>query len=478
AINVNIDGTSTWNVTADSTPDGVLNNAGTVNFGSNAADGFKQVRVSDYNGDPATSKLLMKTDINSASNTDQIYATNQATGGSSVTIYNTANSGVERSQALLLADNGGGSNLTLANYDEETGGVKYLHAGAWKYSLVKSTTGASGEEWYLKRGDKITPDTPPDKGLTTTGEAIAAGAFLHDVWYTETNTWNSRMGIYRDKTWNGGLWISAAANREDFDQIHDNTLADRQDFATGTIGYDKKFKVKGGDFWGGVMAGYGETDSSLVAGIGDADMKSYHMSLYGIYRMENGFYINGILKFNEYDSELTVNKPDNFTRYVLGYDQVKGDWRQYGLGISLQTGKRFDIGENGWYWEPQMQFSWNRVFGTSYKTDSGIAVDIDDIDYIRLRGGIVLGRSWTLQNDTLLDLYADASIIHDFDADTRVTMSGGAYTSTLGGTWGVYGIGANWRYRPGKFFHVRFQYSNGEPFVEPFAVYLGMSWEM
>ena len=487
AIDVDMDATSTWNVTADSNPDGVFNNAGTINFGANVSDGFKDVRVSDYNGTAATSKLFMKTDINSAADTDQIHATNQATGGSDITIYNTANAGVERSKALLLADNGGGSVLNLTHWDEETGGVKYIHAGAWKYSLVKEATASGGEEWFLKRGDKLPPHTPtpedPDPlrpiGLTTTGQAIVAAGFLHDVWYTETNTWNKRMGIYRDNTWDGGFWISAVMNREDFDREHTNTVADRQDFSTGTIGFDKKYKVQNGDFWGGIMAGYGKTDNDLYQGIGDVDMKSYHMSLYGVYRMTNGFYVNGIVKYNHYESDLTITRPDNFSKYILGFDNIKGEWNQEGLGVSLQAGKRFDFkSDKGWYWEPQVQLSWNRVFSAGYTTDSGIDVEVDDTDYIRFRGGIVLGRSWTLGNGTLLDLYADASIIHDFDADTRVTISGGEYTATLGGTWGIYGIGANWQFKPGKFFHARFQYSDGEPFTEPFAIYMGLSFEM
>ena len=488
AINVHIDSSSAWNVTKDSTPNGTLNNAGTMNFGVNASDGFKQVRVSDYNGDAATSRLNMKTDINTADRTDQIYATNRATGGSGVTVYNTANSGAERSMALLLADGGGGSVLTLANYDEETDGVRYIHAGAWKYSLARGSVGAGGEEWYLLRGDKLPepepdpdPEPRPDDGLTTTGLAIAAGAFLHDVWYTETNTWNNRMGIYRDGLWNGGFWISAAADREDFNQVRDDTIADHQNFKTGTIGFDKRYDVGGGELWVGVMVGYGKTESGLTAGIGDVDMDSSHASVYGVYRASGGLYVNGIVKYNRYNSELTITKPDNFSRYVLGLDRIKGEWGQDGLGISVQAGKRFgfdrDNGKNGWYWEPQAQLSWNRVFGTDYRTDSGIAVEIDDADYVRIRGGVVLGKNWTLENGTQLDLYADASIIHDFDADTKVTMDKGVYESTLGGTWGVYGVGANWRFAPGRFLHARLQYSDGAPFSEPFAVYLGLSFE-
>ena len=298
----------------------------------------------------------------------------------------------------------------------------------------------------------------------------------HDLWYTETNTMTKRLGIYRDDMWNGGFWIEAAANKEDFKIEKTNMLNENQNFKTGTLGYDWKRETEKGATWYGIMAGYGKSNSDLVGGVGDLDVKSFHASLYAVHRRRDGIYINGILKYNKYKNEMEITHKDSFTADLAGYDG--GEWDQNGLGISLQAGKRYNFANgDGWYWEPQLQFSWNRVFASDYTTKSGITVDIDDIDYIRLRGGLVVGKQITYADGRFVDLYGDISVIHDFDGDATMRMSGAEHKSSLGGTWGTFGLGANYRYADGKFAHIRFQYSDGTSYREPFTVYAGLSFE-
>ena len=324
----------------------------------------------------------------------------------------------------------------------------------------------TNKEWYLLRD-----------GTTPTGDAITKAAVQHDLWYTETNTMTKRLGIYRDNLWNGGLWFEAAANKENFKTDETNMLNENQNFKTGTIGYDFKKESANGIWWYGLMAGYGKNTSDLIGGVGELDIKSYHASLYAVYRDNGGMYINTILKYNKYKNDMRINHKDSFTQSLQGYDG--GEWDQNGLGISLQAGKKYEIADSdGWYWEPQLQFSWNRVFASDYTTKSGITVNIDDIDYIRLRGGVVIGKQITFADGRLLDLYGDLSVIHDFDGDAVLRMSGAEHKSSLGGTWATIGLGANYRYAQGKFMHLRFQYSDGTSYREPFTVYAGLSFEM
>ena len=485
-ININLDNLSLWNVTGDTYTNGTLANSGVVNFGSSKEEGFKEVSV--YNYYAGDGVLVMKTDLNNKEKSDLLLVGRAAGGRSSINVYNTAPSGAERSEALVkVMSDTTEAEFDLGNADLTIDGVSYVSAGAWKYRLangpllvpmvasaspakeasavVLPTDSADPKEWYLLRD-----------GTTPTGDAITKAAVQHDLWYTETNTMTKRLGIYRDNLWNGGLWFEAAANKENFKTDETNMLNENQNFKTGTIGYDFKKESANGIWWYGLMAGYGKNTSDLIGGVGELDIKSYHASLYAVYRDNGGMYINTILKYNKYKNDMRINHKDSFTQSLQGYDG--GEWDQNGLGISLQAGKKYEIADSdGWYWEPQLQFSWNRVFASDYTTKSGITVNIDDIDYIRLRGGVVIGKQITFADGRLLDLYGDLSVIHDFDGDAVLRMSGAEHKSSLGGTWATIGLGANYRYAQGKFMHLRFQYSDGTSYREPFTVYAGLSFE-
>ena len=470
-ININLDNRSLWNVTGDSYTNGALVNNGAVNFGSSKEEGFKEVSVNNYSADGGV--LVMKTDLNNKEKSDLLLVKGAAAGKSAINVYNTAPSGAERSDALVkVMGDSANADFVLRNPDITINNVAYSSAGAWKYrlengSLYPGSTGPvdTNKEWYLLRD-----------GTTPTGDAITKAAVQHDLWYTETNTMTKRLGIYRDNLWNGGLWFEAAANKENFKTDETNMLNENQNFKTGTIGYDFKKESANGIWWYGLMAGYGKNTSDLIGGVGELDIKSYHASLYAVYRDNGGMYINTILKYNKYKNDMRINYKDSFTQSLQGYDG--GEWDQNGLGISLQAGKKYEIADSdGWYWEPQLQFSWNRVFASDYTTKSGITVNIDDIDYIRLRGGVVIGKQITFADGRLLDLYGDLSVIHDFDGDAVLRMSGAEHKSSLGGTWATIGLGANYRYAQGKFMHLRFQYSDGTSYREPFTVYAGLSFE-
>jgi len=482
-VALSIDGTSSWSVGTAGANEAAawpsanhfdsIDNAGVIDFGSSG--GQKIVTAIKYSGAPG-SVLKMKTGIGGTGASDLLDITGSAGGTSAISVYNAANAGAVRSTALVRAAGTGGL-FDLADHDENRAGVKYIHAGAWKYALVKEAD-SSGSEWYLKRGDKLS--LMGEDGLTPTGKAIAAAAFMYDTWHTEAGTLTKRMGIYRDGLWKGGLWAEAALSRVDLGYDGLRGASDRRKFKTAAIGYDRRIENRGAIFWYGVMAGYGKDDIDVP--FGKKELKSTYAALYGVYRRSGGLYLNALTKYNRYESKLDVTNPDGFSRRVLGLGSVNGEWGSNGTGVSLQAGKKIlfsgGAGSDGWYLEPQLQFSWNRVSGADFVTNSGITVNIGSADYVRLRGGLLLGRLWQLKNGGLLDVYCDASVVRDSDTKISSVMSEGLYESSIGGTRGVYGVGCNWGCAKGKYIHLRLQHSNGKAAHEPLAVYAGLSFEI
>jgi len=480
-INVTLlDNSAVWNVTGASITDGSLSNAGTVDYQfSGTVDpetmsyvvpdsdysGYKIVSVSDFNGlvdsdSGISGTLKMKADIN-ANEGDLLYIAGTATGENLVDVQIISNSGADRMDGLIVVDDSEATaSFSLADPD----GV--VDAGAWNYILAEGSVG-SAKEWYLKRN-----------GLTTVGQGIVGSVVDSEIWYTEVGTLFDRLKMYKDG-YAGGVWANAVAKKVEFDGGVGSVFD--EDFRTVSLGYDKKFDRDNGALYQGGMIGYGTADRDITNSIGNTDIDSFHASLYSMYRSNNGFYIAGLLKFNHYKSDMTINKLDDFSAALgeaLGFNTVTGEYENNGFGASMMLGKRIDTGSNGWYWEPQLQLSWMRLAGDDYSTNSGIDVDISDSDSIQARGGVMFGRSVITSNGMSLDIYGKASIVHEFDGETDITMSGGKWTSDLGGTWGVYEIGLNWQIAQKSYFNASFQYADGDNRTQPWGAQVGFSFEM
>ena len=481
-INVTIsDNSAAWHVRGDSTTNGKLANAGTVDYiFSHTVDadtmsfvvpdgdysGYKTITATDFEGladslssTPGT--LKMKADI-SGNVSDLLHVTGAAAGTNMIDVQNISNSGAERMDALIVADNGAESTaeFTLADPD----GV--VDAGAWNYVLAEEMNG-NAKEWYLKRNS-----------LTSVGQGIVGSVVDSEIWYTEVGTLFDRLKIYKDG-YAGGVWANAVAKKVDFDGGFGSVFD--EEFRTVSLGYDKKFDRDNGVLYQGGMIGYGTADRDITDSIGNTDIDSFHASLYSLYRSNNGYYVAGLLKFNHYKSDMTINKLDDFSAALgesLGFNTVTGEYENNGFGVSVMLGKRIDTGSNGWYWEPQLQMSWMKLAGDDYTTNSGIDVDISDSDSIQARGGIMLGRSVLTSNGMVLDIYGKASIVHEFDGETDITMSGGRWTSDLGGTWGVYEVGLNWQIAQKSYFNASFQYADGDSRTQPWGAQVGFSFEM
>ncbi|MDD4159761.1 MAG: autotransporter outer membrane beta-barrel domain-containing protein, partial [Synergistaceae bacterium] len=478
--------TDTWEVTADSYTNGTLTNRGTVDYqkveslldynnGTEPGD-FKTVTVDNFVGNDESAPeeirgiLQMKADINGEEN-DLLIAEETAEGTNRIEIQNLTNSGIERSGTLVkVYEDETTLDLEIANPDGvDASGQYVVDAGAWNYVLTSgdfSDVTGTGTEWYLTRNS-----------LTSTGQGIVSSIVHADTWYREVGTLLNRMGIYRDGQYYGGFWFEAAANKQETDGGFGSQYD--QQFTNFTVGWDKMYAKENGDLFIGIMGGYGKADRD-IGSIGTTDLESTHAALYGIYRTHDGFYATGLVKYNKYDNDMSLFGVDNFSRKLLaelGEERVKGNWDQNGYGASLQIGKRMDR-ENGWYLEPQAQLSWMRVNGESYRTNTGIQVDIDDADSFRGRLGLLVGRSMNLRDETKLDLFGSLSLVHEFEGETDITMSGGKWTSDLSGTWGLIGAGFNWNFQPGKYLHGGLSYATGDNRDEPWGVYLGLSVEI
>jgi len=377
---------------------------------------------------------------------------------------------------LILTETGGSDTTSFRLKSNQ--GYDTYELGSWKYVLdkVNNTDGSSG--WYLVNDD-----------LSSLGYSVVDSIIVPDIWYLETNALYNRVigdELSRDETGGNGLrtWAQLVYNKAEYENAVETKGAAgesgftisgpnkvTQEFKGVSAGMDKKVRsTENYDLYGGMMFGYGEGD--LDRDYGDSDNSSLFAGLYGIWRFHSGWYLAGLLKYNRYEMDVTV--------CPVGYGGFKSDYSQDGFGVGAMLGRKFERAD-GWYLEPQVEMGWHRIEGTDY-TIGGLPVEVGSMTSLRGRAGLKIGRNWVYENGRTLDLFARASLIHEFDGEADINIYSDAskssydpFTADYSGTWGQYKVGIASR---GKDFdaYAAFTYEDGDGRESPVGVEAGLKW--
>lgn len=361
-----------------------------------------------------------------------------------------------------------------SNYTVSNNGTNRLEVGNWTYSLQKYTyTDGAGVQ---QTGYRLTNSSL----LSNKGATVVSALVSPDYWYDETNALYSDLNNFTTARKDHDLWAHgvhskltvkdrdvAVANGADLDTKYDGVV----------FGYDKKIsQTKRGTFWAGVMAGYGRGNSDFSEG--DADTDSAHIGVYGVYRTTSDWYLGGIMKYNHYKTDVDSYTTAGSASSIHTSDNLS----QNGWGLSIMGGKRFH-NSKGWFVEPQLEFGFHRIGEGDY--DLGAEhVNVDAVTSKRLRAGIGFGKSLLYKNGSSLDVFAQASLVHEFGADNTVTTSNSLSSSgsrdrfdvDYGGTWGQYKLGVNYNTVKGDNVIFALTYNKGGHRSSPLGFEVTYNW--
>ena len=259
---------------------------------------------------------------------------------------------------------------------------------------------------------------------STVGAAIqniAANNYL--VFRSQTNDVSKRMGDLRSMPQADGMWARAVAGQSEYKSIH-NT------YQTLQIGADKRI----GNFYVGGTASYTDGDGKLNNG--STDDKNYSFGLYGGWINNDGQYVDVTIKRHHLETEYDI--------YNRSGIKSEGSYDTWGTSASVEYGWRLGIADTNYYIEPQAELTIGHLNSVSYKTSQGAHVKQEGIDTTVGRLGIAAG--WVSPEKTG-SAYLKASILHDWEGDSKVHMKGAgtsSYHEDMGGTWGEFALGGTW----------------------------------
>ena len=456
-----------WNMTGDSPVSTLaMRNGGIVDltYGNDPAttSRFRTLTADNLTGEGGIFRV--NTDIKN-DKTDKIII-GEGAGTHQIEVMPTG-TGADREamDSFIVQQHDGDASFSLANEDGK------VEQGLYFYELA-DRAGSVGQEWYLKRASSgIAPETP-------TGEADASLSGLaghYAMWYGQLTDLRKRLGEVRYGT-QTGLWVRGFADKSRLDGLAGSSFT--QNLYGGSIGYDTLAAVDEEYMWiVGMQLRSAHADQHTNGRWGGhGDLTSMGGGLYSTWVHADGWYVDAAATMDWYNHKIRATMRDG--------TRVHDDRSSYGLGASLEAGRKIDFGfsnegRDHWFVEPQLQLSYFWVKGGDFTASNGMEIDQKDMDSLTGRAGLVLGKKFALDGGNgsrYIQPYVKAGLNHEFLGEQEARLNGVRMTSDLEGTRGYYGVGVDWQATDNLRLYMQAEREHGEHFTREYNVSAGVKW--
>ena len=335
-----------------------------------------------------------------------------------------------------------------------------LMAEAWGGKISFKANG-QGE---LKAGTASRQDSNSEtsamKGIrsamVSTG-MISTGAF----WSAQNNDVERRMGDIRLAQTETGLWAKYQGGSSEYNDTDSRKKAVHVDQTYNAIqvGYDKSV----GDWIVGGTFSYGTTNDKYIDNRdtgklnGTGKETGFNGGVYGTLKQKDGSYFDIIAKVGQIKNNYEVYTKD-WDKDKKNDDKVNSEYKVNGTSLSVEYGKRIE--REGFYVEPSMELTVNRVAGHSEEVTSEVhkykmKITQDDMTSVVGRIGVGIG-----QNCENGHIYGKLSLAHEFNGDIMTTFSAGnkeeVVKLSLRGTWLDVEMGGSYRLSKDSYFYGSF----------------------
>lgn len=408
---------STWIMPGSSSLTSLTLNNGSVAFSPPSSGGYKTLAVS---GDLAGSGGSFHLNTNLAAGTgDLITVGGTASGSHTLYITNLGGAAAARTAVKVAALNAGAANTATFS----GGGDQ----GAWRYgvapgSAISSYSGVNSlTDYYFYNTGR-----PSNITYAAIGDS-AAGTVL---WYGELNEIKKRLGDLRLGARSGDdFWVRTYADKFNVTPVGSEAFS--QIVRGVELGKDNPQAFAGGRKFTGFVLGAGRADNTFSTG-GTGEIKSFYAGAYGSWLRDDGVYFDLVGKYNRFRH--------SFSSPILGGGSDSGSYRNTGLGLSAEIGKRIERG-NGVFIQPEAELSalWSGSAG--YTSANGLAIEVPSANSLQLRLGCTAGRKWQDGDGASRQVYGKLSWVNEFRGDSRTVVDSVPFDASLKGHQWVTGIG-------------------------------------
>lgn len=302
-------------------------------------------------------------------------------------------------------------------------------------------------------------------GYSTTAQAIinTAGS-ISNSWFAQSDNLLKRMGDMRLNKFaqqQGNFWARpyAMGLRGDVD------IKGVSKFRENMYGMDFGMDfIAGGGLSGmytfGGFFGYGHTNRKFRDGYrSDGETESIYAGLYAVYADADGWFIDAIMKGQRFENEFTSRSD-------------KGDYNSYGLGLSVEVGKKMML-DNNFFMEPTLKAEYAHLLMDNYTTSNGLRVRTSDADIFRLSGALRFAGEW--QTDSgVIQPYVKVGFEAQTSTGNKVRMAGERFKPNMDGVSAVFGAGVVWQIDDDVQLHADYEGSFGKKYDMLYNVNVGV----
>lgn len=430
-----IDSSGHWQMAGDNAVKSLALDGGSVGF---SEDGNHTLTVGQLSG-----RGLFDMQINlSNGTTDLLNVAGTASGRYALRVRNTGEEAVpaEFDALQVVHTEGGDAHFGLIG--------NRVDLGAYSYALEQQ-----GNDWFIVgSGKTISPSTQSALALFNVGPTI---------WNSELTTLRSRMGEVRGRE-EGGGWMRSYGSR--FNASLDAGVNYQQKQRGLSFGADAPVPVSDGHLLVGLMGGYSTSDLDMGRGT-SGEVDSYYLGAYGTWLSDEGYYLDGVLKVNQFHNQSKVAMSDG--------EKAKGDYSNMAVGGSLEFGKHIKLPDD-YFVEPFAQVSSVWVDGSSYTLDNGMKAKSDKTQSVVGKVGATMGRQFTLKDGGIVQPYVRVAAAHEFSRGNDVSVNGQRFDSDVFGSRAELGAGLSVSLSERLQVHADFDYMKGEHVEQPWGANLGV----
>lgn len=270
----------------------------------------------------------------------------------------------------------------------------------------------------------------------TVSTALSGSSLMYYTWRTENDKMLQRVGDLRENEGEEtGLWARIRGSR--IGKSHSDRGFKNQ-YKVYEIGYDAKTEdndcMKS---FTGIAFSYLDGKGYYADGRGTNQAASaaiYHTDIH-----KTGHYLDLVFRIRHMNERLHTHTTVDADIGPITEDH-SASMDTTGLSFSAEYGRKKFVG-NGWYVEPQTQWTLGYLGPNQYEMDNGTRVEQPGITSFVGRVGFNLGR----QVNPNSIVYLKANVYHEFGGHSPIHLYAGdeslSFTDTFDDTWFEYGVG-------------------------------------
>ncbi len=237
-----------------------------------------------------------------------------------------------------------------------------------------------------------------------------------------------------------------------------------------------------------LAAGYGEFRGRNDALTGTSKLQDFFVTYYDTREIRPG--LDALEKLEPYERE-QYRWHDSYARVhylranLNGTDPAstindRARYHRWSFNLSTETGWKKPLSQT-WSLLPQMQLAFSWISEARWKDSFGISTRADNTWSLIGRVGFDVAREWGEERNRRF--YAKASLLHEFNRDSGVTLETGGQAAglyrgevTTRGTWGVVGAGYTHKYKRDQLFFIDAERTVGSSDMNIWSVRAGWTW--